>query len=60
VLLRKAREGDVRAIAELADRVEGKPLHAIAKCDVDPDADPAERLRELFGRVLKRVPENEP
>jgi hypothetical protein len=29
-LLRQARRGDVRAVAELANRIEGKPLQAIS------------------------------
>ena len=57
-LLRKARKGDVRAISELANRIEGKPLQAVVEWD-SPDDDPSERLRELIERVLKRVPENE-
>lgn len=51
-LLTKARKGDVRAITELANRVEGKALQAVdLKADVHSDL--VERL--LAGR--KRVAE---
>ena len=51
-LLTKAREGDVRAITELANRVEGKSLQAVdLKADLQSDL--VERL--LAGR--KRVAE---
>jgi uncharacterized protein DUF5681 len=56
-LLRKAREGDVRAISELANRIEGKPLQAV-ELDVYSDKDPGERLSELIATVLKREKEH--
>jgi hypothetical protein len=51
-LLRKARKGDVRAIAELANRIEGKPLQAL-ELGVNMDAAIAERLQAARKRVGK-------
>lgn len=49
-LLGKARKGDVRAIAELANRVEGKPFQAI-EVDVDAGNDLAGALERARRRV---------
>ena len=49
-LLRKARKGDVRAIAELANRIEGKPHQSLA---VDVNAKMG--LAELIAAGRKRV-----
>ena len=51
-LLRRASKGDVRAIAELSNRIEGKPAQAIA---VDLDA--GEGLAERIAKARKRVTE---
>ncbi len=53
-LLRKARTDDVRAISELANRIEGKPLQSV-ELDVYPDKDPAEGIRELLAIAEKRM-----
>ncbi|MHB1674257.1 MAG: DUF5681 domain-containing protein [Acidobacteriaceae bacterium] len=49
-LLRKAREGDVRAIAELANRVEGKPHQSLA-VDVNANLSLAERIAAARKRI---------
>jgi hypothetical protein len=49
-LLRRASKGDVRAIAELANRIEGKPAQAVA---VDVKA--GEGLAAALERARKRV-----
>ena len=51
-LLKKARKGDVRAITELANRLEGKPVQAVAM-DMNASISLAERLQ----RARKRVSE---
>ena len=48
VLLRKALKGDLRAIAEVANRVEGKPLQA-----VDLDLSPREEKENLTDEELQ-------
>jgi hypothetical protein len=53
-LLRQAVKGDVRAISEMANRVEGKPVQAVL-LDSGSDVDPAERLRELLARAEERM-----
>ena len=56
-LLVQASKGDVRAISELANRVEGKPLQALS---VSTDSDSlAERLERARKRVLDRMTEEE-
>ena len=50
-LLRKARKGDARAIAELANRVEGKPHQSLA-VDVDANLGLAERIAAGRKRVI--------
>jgi len=49
-LLRKARRGDVRAIAELANRVEGKPCQSLA-VDVNANFSLAEQIATARKRV---------
>ena len=49
-MIEKAEEGDIRAIRELADRLDGKPMQAV-DANVDVSTDP---LTEL----LKYVNEN--
>lgn len=49
-LLRKARKGDVRAIAELANRIEGKP-HQAVEVDLNGTLGLAERLAAARKRV---------
>jgi hypothetical protein len=51
-LLQQARKGDVRAIAELTNRIEGKPLQPV-ELGVDTELETlAERLEEARRRVL--------
>ena len=58
-LLYQARRGDVRAITELANRVEGKPLQPV-EFDVDTDLETlAERLEEARRRVLRDMSDEE-
>jgi HPt (histidine-containing phosphotransfer) domain-containing protein len=58
-LLNQARMGDVRAIAELANRTEGKPLQQVA-LGVDADLETlAERLENARKRVLGDMSEEE-
>jgi hypothetical protein len=49
-LLRKASTGDVRAIAELTNRIEGKPLQSLTVgTDWEEDStDAAERLQQIL------------
>ncbi|PSH04628.1 MAG: hypothetical protein CXZ00_07405 [Acidobacteria bacterium] len=49
-LLRKASNGDVRAIAELANRIEGKPHQSLA-VDVERNLGLAERLERARKRL---------
>jgi hypothetical protein len=54
-LLAKARKGDVRAIAELANRIEGKPFQTV---DLTMDTSGlAERLQKARERVARRTKE---
>jgi hypothetical protein len=58
-LLHQARKGDVRAIAELANRIEGKPLQPVELSgDNDPDT-LVERLEEARKRVLANMSDEE-
>jgi hypothetical protein len=57
-LLVKACKGDVTAIRELANRVEGKTLQAVG-LKVDEDSNLAERLAAARQRVLERMTEEE-
>ena len=58
-LLNQARRGDVRAIAELANRIEGRPLQQVA-LGVDADLETlAERLEQARKRVLGDMTEDE-
>jgi hypothetical protein len=57
-LLRHAAKGDVRAISELANRVEGKPLQAVnldlnscSEIDTMTDEELEHRLAELRGQL---------
>jgi hypothetical protein len=50
-LLLKARKGDVRAITELANRTEGKPLQSV---ELDAGFSIAERLEEARKRRSER------
>jgi hypothetical protein len=54
-LLQQARKGDVRAIAELTNRIEGKPLQPV-ELSGDNDLDTlAERIEEGRKRVLAHM-----
>jgi hypothetical protein len=57
-LLHQARKGDVRAISELANRIEGKPLQAL---DVSGEgvSGLAERLQRARQRVIEGMSEEE-
>jgi len=57
-LLRQAVKGDVRAISELANRVEGKPLQAVnldvnssSEIDTMTDEELEQRLTELWEKL---------
>jgi predicted deacetylase len=49
-LVRQAAKGDVRAITELADRIEGKPLQAMAVAEGGLDG-----LAEAIQKARKRA-----
>jgi hypothetical protein len=51
-LLKKARKGDVRAIAELANRIEGKPAQT-AQVSLDVGAEVIENLNSARKRMAK-------
>ena len=57
-LLTRAAKGDIRAIAELANRVEGKPFQALA-VDVGANEDLAEAIARGRKRVLERMSDDE-
>jgi hypothetical protein len=57
-LLTKARKGDVRAIAELANRVEGRPFQSVA-VDVGAQEDLAEAIARGRQRVLANMSDDE-
>jgi hypothetical protein len=58
-LLNQARRGDVRAIAELANRIEGKPLQPV-ELSGDDDLDMlAERMEKARKRVLADMSDEE-
>ena len=48
-LIEQAEGGDIRAIRELADRLDGKPMQAV-EASVDASTDP---LTELFEHIAK-------
>lgn len=58
-LLNQARRGDVRAITELANRIEGKPLQPV-ELSGDNDLDTlAERMEKARKRVLADMSDEE-
>jgi len=54
--VKRASKGDVRAIAELGNRVEGRPVQAL-ELDANMNASIAERLEAARRRVLAGMSE---
>jgi hypothetical protein len=53
-LVKRASKGDVRAIAELGNRIEGRPVQAV-ELDADVNAEIVERLEAARRRTLEMM-----